>query len=264
MMMCFAVFFVMTLMCCTVQSYCDPCICLPMDHPPRYLICQGHHIENYPKMLSEYEKRLLEEIYIVDTWIDCLPAIDPIEYCSLWKFGESGNISMNCTCLLTWYQIVQGENFTSVACDNMSMSTSLSSPLSLSSSPLVTTSTALHTSSSNVVTTDDDDDSQSRRSSSTSCCAPPGGDITTPLEGPGPSTPEPDSCGGGGATAAAVGMGICLLIVLTLSLFIGVRRRCHIWRKRRSVGDGTIPLQVLNYDYDMWNAHLQSDSVDEV
>ena len=47
----------------------------------------------------------LEQIYVLETYIYCLPAFNKSEYAALTVFEEAKNIALNCDCLLTWREV---------------------------------------------------------------------------------------------------------------------------------------------------------------
>ena len=88
-----------------VKSICNPCQCLPNDNTPRFLICQGRNIDQYPPFLDDNEKKSLKEIYLTETYIYCLPSFEEEDYDSLELFDENNNIGLNCSCLLSWRRV---------------------------------------------------------------------------------------------------------------------------------------------------------------
>jgi len=96
-----------------IKGSCEPCDCFPRIEEPKYLVCQGFHIQMFPPYLTQYEKTFLQEIYLTETYITCIPPISSGEYLSLIRFGESHNALLNCSCLTTWWEHIDENEFTS-------------------------------------------------------------------------------------------------------------------------------------------------------
>lgn len=210
-----------------VEDICSPCQCLPNDTQPRYLICQGWNVAEYPPHLDAGEKMALREIYVTETFIPCLPKFDSEDYGALELFDESNNIALNCSCLLSWSKV----NTFNSDCDFERESTAT----------MITEQLISHPDES--LTSSDAEGGCCRSGSSEGVSALPLGAPSPP--GPGGRWPRP--------TLAAALIGIITLIPATIIVAFLVRKCCKrsrdcCWR-RRGVVTSNIPLHVINPIY---------------
>lgn len=223
------------IICCfaTVQvnSVCDPCDCLPNDSTPRYMICQGWNVDHFPAFLSASEKASLQEIYIVETYIYCLPEFNASEYIALKEFDENRNILLHCPCLATWRVV---ENFYSDCNFEDYSSTTEYGDYSTEESE------------GNLSTTSNE--------ACTRCPSGSGGTTTGP-----PLPPSPTGGRGPWPTATTWAV-VTVLMLLILSLIVTLlvktfrcqRRRCCCCccaRRRRGVSSSELPMHVINPIY---------------
>ena len=114
----------------SVSSNCSPCQCLPSESEAKYLLCQGWKVSEFPPLLSQWEKMWLEEIYLVETLITCLPTFIEEDYNSLETFDAYSNDFLNCSCLHSWRNVktfnseCTFENDTTTAATNTATSSS--------------------------------------------------------------------------------------------------------------------------------------------
>ena len=209
----------------SVYSSCQPCKCFPSMDTATLMLCQGGHIFNFPLYLDKHEKEHLKEIYITETYINCMPIFTEYEYKNMHTFGESNNPLLNCSCLFSWWEYFPPSNFSS-DCDYESV-TEMTVPSPSKSLTTTMTSTQVYNYTRGTILTD------AIQSSSTS-----------------PPLPEEEGKQWSRASIIISSVMTSLTVIgLTLLIIRFIKCIYHIWRRRRVRVNNNIPLHVINPIY---------------
>ena len=122
---------------------CGECRCIPDPIEPTFLLCEGLHVFDFPILPSSIKDKI-EEIFIINTVILCLPSVSPGEFPKLGKFGERDNEFMDCVCLKRWIDIYQDTIFETSCQYDTTMITSTSYHSSQKTTPLKISTSETH------------------------------------------------------------------------------------------------------------------------